>query len=81
MSRYNNYMIRSRSSIKPGFETLNGKIMELEIIWEYDISDLYPEEKALGNPKKGSEAYKLFKQLGIHWIASGDTVRIRRSQC
>ena len=79
MYRYNKYKISLRKDynerpIKSGFEILDGKVMELMTLWKMEDDDPYPGEVALGQPKEGTEADKLFEQLDVGWIASGDTV-------
>ena len=76
--RYKKYKIKLRPEyngrpMRPGFEVLDGKVMELMTLWAQEDDDPYPGEKALGQPKPNTEADTLFRQLDIGSIASGDT--------
>lgn len=64
--------------VRQSVENLRGKVMVLDVLWEFGDEDLYPGEFALSTHSGCGELYYL---AGISWIASGDvTPNVKESK-
>lgn len=77
LERFENYLCRIKirpeyegRPAKPGVSALNGIIMEMYCLWEYEPDEMYHGEYALSAVKQEDED-KLLK-AGAAWLASGD---------
>ena len=56
--------------LKPATESLQGKELLLQAMWQCEKDENYPDEFALEGADEATRT--LLKEVGIAWIASGD---------
>jgi hypothetical protein len=57
--------------LKEKVKQLDGKIFELECMWQCEEDENYPGEYAMG-PRDNKKAREAFMKADIGWMASGD---------